>query len=773
MDSSITVLLIEDNNDHASLVRKVLAAESTQLEFIRADHLAAGLNYLGASNIDVVLLDLMLPDSSELDTLLAVRAKAPTVPIVVLTAIDDKEFAVNCLAHGAEDYVFKDETIHILLVRSIRYAIERNRVHEQLRLMSEDSLKNVAHKVSDGILIINRDGTVVYSNPAAEKIFDQEPNCLVKSPFEFSIVDGESREIEISRRDGHSVVAELRVTDTMHQGTSAHVVSIRDITERKEFELELQKSKETAEAGSRAKSQFLANVSHEIRTPMNGILGMMNLALDTALTTEQREYLTTAKDCSESLLGLVQGILDLSKIAAGKLDLDPVSLDLRASVESCIRIFELAAGQKGLNLNYQVHSEVPNELVGDTTRLKQVLINLIGNAIKFTDKGDVTVEVGVRQSTENTVCLEFTVKDQGIGISPEDIDRIFDPFTQADSSTTRNYQGAGLGLTISSELVSLMQGDIWVESEIGNGSTFHFTASLGMAPERQRDESLARTDTSGSNGLVQGRPWVGDSEAANWTIERSIPAEAPGVLRILLAEDNLVNQRLVEKILAKKGHQVVVVGNGRDAVGAVENESFDLILMDLQMPQMDGLQATAVIRQMKVDGKSNIPIVAMTAHAMSGDRERCLASGMDGYLSKPVDVQAMFELTRTLTGRPRGDSMADSEFDFTDAFKRVDGDRELFEEVARLFSESSGSMLSEIKESIACGDGTSLERSAHALKGAVGNFGIKKPWEAAFRLEEMGRQRDFADVNHAFEELDREVSRLNRALTAVTEELTV
>ncbi len=388
-----------------------------------------------------------------------------------------------------------------------------------------------------------------------------------------------------------------------------------DISTRKHMEIELRSAKEAAEAASRAKSEFLANMSHELRTPMNGVIGMTDLALDTTLTEEQREYLEMVKTSAASLLTILNDILDFSKIEAGKLTLDPIAFPLRDNVGEAVRTLALLAHQKGLELVWRVAPDAPHCVVGDAGRLRQVVVNLVGNAIKFTEHGEVAVEVEVEKWAEDVICLHFAVRDTGIGIPADKQQLIFAPFSQADGSMTRKYGGTGLGLTISSQLVTMMGGRLWVESAEGCGSTFHFTVQVGVQRE-----------AAGKATPVQ-------PPAASF--------ERKGQLSILLAEDNVVNQKLAVRLLEKWGHQVVVVGNGKEALAVLEQQRFDVVLMDVQMPEMDGLEATATIRAREQATNRRLPIIAMTAHAMKGDQERCLAAGMDGYLTKPLQTKEL------------------------------------------------------------------------------------------------------------------------------------
>jgi PAS domain S-box-containing protein len=679
-------------------------------------------------------------------------------------------------------------------------------------------------------------------------------------------------------------VRQILSADGARQG---FVGVVQDVSERHEAERRLREAKEAAEAANRAKSEFLANMSHEIRTPMNGILGMTELALETELAPQQREYLSMAKASANALLVVINDILDSSKIEAGKIELEEVPFSLHECIEGAIQPLFMGAKQKGIEIGWDIGANVPDGLMGDPTRLRQVLLNLAGNGVKFTKQGEVVVQAELAGGSADSAALKFTVRDTGIGIPPEKQPRIFEAFSQADMSTTREYGGTGLGLSISARLAGLMGGKIEVESEPGKGSRFSFTlncrrscelpksVSTALGEERLAGKRVLVVDRSSLNRRMLGqllRRWqmtvsfassvgeavrlfreclpdrlpfelcivnhqIADRSAPQlveqiWrasgstlpafvvlsstflpdkqnepaafgtfrpvlepirmrplleaildalgskdrqlpALEEAKPAANAHRRHILLAEDNAINRKVVVRILENLGHHVTVASNGREALESTATMQFDLVIMDLQMPVMCGLEATRAIRDRERRTGAHLPIIAATAHALKGDRELCIAAGMDGYVSKPIQKADLEEeMNRVLqNGSPRSAKrpVSGPALDEEELLSRVDGDHAMVAELAAIFRDDYPKQIQALRAALQEGSADSVRRAGHTLKGMLANLAAPRARDLAGHIEELGKKGKVQAAAGVLEELLLDLPRVQEELDALSQ----
>ncbi len=805
-----------------------------------------------------------------------------------------------------------------------QYTINQRKAAEAAMRESEAKYRTIIESIEDGYYEVDADGLLTFGNESLSTIIGHPKTDMIGQPIQsfleketaakviekFSALAHDpslSNELEWSTAadDGSRRFFETAISliNGPQEQTAGFRGLLRDVTKRKRAEA-LYQEKLTAEAASRSKSEFLANMSHEIRTPLNSIIGLIELMLETELKSEQREDLDVVIAAAYSLLSLINDILDFSKIEAGKLELEEIPFNLRDFLGESLRIVAAKAHEKELELAYRVAGDVPETVVGDPARLRQVILNLVGNAIKFTEVGEIILSVEPEKIDGENYDLLTSVTDTGIGIPPEKHESIFGAFAQADGSTTRRFGGTGLGLAVSSQLVGLMGGRLWVESPVATprtdrsntafpGSSFRFRSRFhapknsGLEAEPlQKDIDLSTLRTlvvddnksnlgilmemlagwqmhsEGTTSMAQAQKLLAqatvsgnlfdlilvDSDmpvADGFSLVRWIKTQPemtgkilmmltslrnrsqvdlndlnvkaiitkpvrpsdlldaiigavdadndigktpeaaphptatikPGALNILVAEDTLFNQKFIRRLLDRWGHKATIVENGREACSAVSESHFDIVLMDVQMPEMDGFEATEKIREMENKTQTHVPIIAMTAHAMKGDRERCIEAGMDDYVPKPISSETLLNTINALVAQYPGGNAPEVEsrdglalFDRKALLQAFDNDWNFFMEVVDMFVADYPQMMMDIRKAISNADPSVLERTAHALKGMLGNFQVDASVQKAFTLERLGRDGSLENAEEIFDALADELARLEEMFVDMSQE---
>lgn len=722
----------------------------------------------------MILMDVMMPNIDGFQACEALKSNIKTqdIPIIFLSALGEEKNEERGFEVGGIDFITKplSRTVlkarihsHLELEQHRKYLgqlveertyelrdvnqqlqqdiIERKKIEQKLQ-DSQMLFHSIVEDSSDGIIVYNNSGKIRYINSAAKALLGGQKEQFIYDLSKRPIVDGEPVEKTIVTDQGNKISLDVRVRQALCNREESFITTLRDITKYLKAKNDLRSAKEEAECANRTKNAFLANMSHEIRTPMNGVIGMTSLLLDTNLTKEQAEFTHVIGKSSQSLLTIINDILDYSKIESGQLDIEEVTFEIQTMVQDVIDLMSIKAKDKNIEFRSWIDPSVPEYVIGDPVRIRQILINLTDNALKFTKKGSVEIRVEL----EGTSHIKFSVIDTGIGIPPLETKKLFKSFTQADSTTTRKYGGTGLGLTICKQLSNLMGGDIHVQSEVGKGSVFWF--ALRLRQKRREIKSQQRLLKTVATGDV----------------------EKKNKFRILLAEDDVVNQQVGVYTLGKIGYEATVVENGKEVLEMLESKAFDLILMDIQMPIMDGFEATRKIRQSKTSQiNTSIPIVAMTAHTMEGDKERCLSVGMTDYISKPLNRSELktildrwlpmkMEMSRYSRKNALQPGVEVLERSTLNARKKELGQKmgPFIERFLKAFPEKIGNIEKAVKEN----DLVLLQTAAHTLKSNCETFGAtrmvllcKKMEIAAQHSRVSGLEEDLKQLQYESEEM--------------------
>jgi signal transduction histidine kinase/HPt (histidine-containing phosphotransfer) domain-containing protein len=766
-----SVLIIDDEADNFDVIETILGDRDYQLHYAASGQDA--IAYLDTFQPDLILLDVMMPVMDGIEVCERIKAlpEWQAVPIIMVTALNSKEDLARCMNAGADDFIskplnsleFRARVSSMLRIKEQHDRLERTNalIHAQL----EASL--------EGIIAVDEQGRLVAYNQkiceicdlnaiTSESTYQDLPLLPLLQAADFPHAITQILEETYDEPD-QVIHGEVVINALTYEYFSSSVTSpsgrfwgfvwrFRDITDRKQYETNLQKSKEVAEAALRVKSDFLAMMSHEIRTPINGVLGMTELLATTSLDSEQNKFVQSIQTSGEILLTVINDILDFSKLESEKLLLEHLPIDVHGIIADTCALMSQQAESKGIGLDYQIDPQTPAYILGDPIRLRQILLNLANNAVKFTHKGAVRLAVSVSPETslqtENQVGLLFEVRDSGIGLSSDQLQKLFQPFTQASIATARQYGGTGLGLVICQKLVQMMGGKIWAESSLANGSSFFFVLPVSVTNEPPQ-----------SMIPLERRSVLRHAKSLSTDLATQLP------LHILVAEDNLINQEMVLAMLSKMGYTPLIVNDGIEALEAIKSNTFNIVFLDVQMPRLNGLEtATCIVEDWaKLSNNPSRPIlIAMTASAMQGDREMCLAAGMDDYISKPVSFDTLQRIIERWGNLPKGIEVQQDTIhlntDFDDhALQEIEKvSLTLPKRMINIFLyEECPVLLAKLRQAIFDQDASQIEYVAHTLKGSSVMLGAKAFSEICFGLEVAGRNHQLEDSDRLMTEIDQ------------------
>ncbi|QHL86128.1 response regulator [Nibribacter ruber] len=742
MEPIVRLLVVDDDEVDRMIIKRSLRTAKVEAEVYNAAMGSEALQALAQNQFDFIFIDFMLPDMNGLELLQKIRERGITTPVQIVTSQGDERIAVEAMKTGASDYLPKTLLTPEGISQSIRNAVRLHRIEEE-RLRTEQQLRHTQEQLE---IVISGAPIVLWAIDAAgiytmcrgnglSLIGLQTDELVGASAFE--VFKDFSNVIVCMRRalSGNSAKCTIKMQEVwfdclflpiQDQNYITGVIGVcYDITERIAIEEELKNAKDAALGVARVKEQFLANMSHEIRTPMNGILGLAEVLWKTELDEEQREYLKAIQTSANNLMVIINDLLDFSKIEAGKITLESIPFDLKHLVKQLLTILEIRAKERNNTLKFLLDSDIPEFVQGDPVRLSQILNNLIGNALKFTENGKVKLGIEVVAQEAERVFLEFTVTDTGIGIEEEKLTSIFEKFTQGSNDTTRRFGGTGLGLSIAKELVEVQGGKMTVESRLGQGSTFRFLLPFLKTDQQPQTES------------VQPK-------------EALLNIESLRGAHVLLAEDNPINQLLVKKILAEEQITCQVANNGKEAIELLATQDFDLVLMDMQMPEMDGYEAMQYIRH-RMGTKSSIPIIALTAHATQSEATKCIMCGANSFISKPFRAQTLwYEMASVLGGKIKAnhfgaDAEATSDFNSSNKPAEIqpkealekepldlsylrefaDGNESFMLEIIEIFLSQTPDQLQELNEAVAVSDWGTVQGLSHKMKSSLALIGVE------------------------------------------------